>query len=555
MKHFIYSFVFFVFLSGIYPSGHGYYMYKFEIDKNDNIFLHTSNHVDSKLKTSKIEKHIHNSILYKIKNNESDIIFEGKIDNPRIIHFEDFIGSTPSKTKVVLENSFFVVKVPDFSDIDKIEFYKSDKHDLVFEKLSEIKLTNNINNSTREIFPVTDIMVNGSNDARVNIVFLGDGYKQNQMDQYISDVEEITDDLFNTIPYSNYMNYFNVYAVEVPSEDSGTDHPGTAPDCGGYNDNVFYADTYFDSSFDLYNIHRLLYIQNQSAAFDVLADNIPDWEIVFVMVNTTMYGGAGGTFAVFSRHASSSEIAIHEIGHSFAGLADEYWAGFNYAGEYANMTANNNSETIIWNSWLYDNGIGIYPHNYPGNEWYKPHQNCKMQFLGPPFCSVCIEHTIKSVYDILEPINNYYPEDLEVVVPASELVYFGIEPILNFPNTLSIDWFIDSQLIAEDVEDIELETHMYPLGEHEVKVVIEDFTDLVRNDPSDLLKSELVWNLIIECNTSPDLNNDNQINIQDVIILVNHILEFSSEIECVDLNEDGLTNVLDVIFIINRILN
>ena len=555
MKYFIYPFVFFVFLSGIYPSDHGYYMYKFEIDKNDNISLHTSNHVDSKLKTSKIQKHIHNSILYKIKNNESDIIFEGEIDNPRIIHFEDFIGSTPSKTKVVLENSFFVVKVPNFSDIDKIEFYKSDKHDLVFEKLSEIKLTNNINNSTREIFPVTDIMVNGSNDARVNIVFLGDGYKQNQMDQYISDVEEVTDDLFNTIPYSNYMNYFNVYAVEVPSEDSGTDHPGTAPDCGGYNDNVFYADTYFDSSFDLYNIHRLLYIQDQSAAFDVLADNVPDWDIIFVMVNTTMYGGAGGTFAVFSRHASSSEIAIHEIGHSFAGLADEYWAGFNYAGEYANMTANNNPETIVWNSWLYDNGVGIYSHNYPGNEWYKPHQNCKMQFLGPPFCSVCVEHTIKSVYDILEPINSYYPEDLEVVASASELVYFGIEPILNFPNTLSINWFIDNQLIAEDVEDIELETYMYSLGEHEVKVIIEDFTDLVRNDSSNLLKSEFVWNLIIECNTSPDLNNDNQINIQDVIILVNHILDFSSEIECIDLNEDGLTNVLDVIFIINRILD
>tara|TARA_B110000014_G_scaffold146285_1_gene101777 strand:- start:48 stop:1715 length:1668 start_codon:yes stop_codon:yes gene_type:complete len=555
MKYFIYPFVFFVFLSGIYPSDHGYYMYKFEIDKNDNISLHTSNHVDSKLKTSKIQKHIHNSILYKIKNNESDIIFEGEIDNPRIIHFEDFIGSVPSKTKVVLENSFFVVKVPNFSDIDKIEFYKSDKHDLVFEKLSEIKLTNNINNSTREIFPVTDIMVNGSNDARVNIVFLGDGYKQNQMDQYISDVEEVTDDLFNTIPYSNYMNYFNVYAVEVPSEDSGTDHPGTAPDCGGYNDNVFYADTYFDSSFDLYNIHRLLYIQDQSAAFDVLADNVPDWDIIFVMVNTTMYGGAGGTFAVFSRHASSSEIAIHEIGHSFAGLADEYWAGFNYAGEYANMTANNNPETIVWNSWLYDNGVGIYSHNYPGNEWYKPHQNCKMQFLGPPFCSVCVEHTIKSVYDILEPINSYYPENLEVVASASELVYFGIEPILNFPNTLSINWFIDNQLIAEDVEDIELETYMYSLGEHEVKVIIEDFTDLVRNDSSNLLKSEFVWNLIIECNTSPDLNNDNQINIQDVIILVNHILDFSSEIECIDLNEDGLTNVLDVIFIINRILD
>ena len=555
MRKIIYLFVLFLFLSGAYPSDNGYYIYKFEIDENDNISLHTAKHIDSKLKTSNIEKHIHNSILYKIKNDENDIIFKGEIEDPRIIHFEDLIDKKPSKTKVILESSFFVVKVPNSPGLDKIEFYKSDKHHLVFEKLNEIQLINNSNNSEREIFPVTDIMVNGSNDARVNIVFLGDGYQENQMNQYISDVQEVTDDLFSTIPYSNYMNYFNVYAIEVPSEDSGTDHPGTAPDCGGYNYNVFYADTYFDSSFDLYNIHRLLYIQDQSAAFDVLTDNVPDWDIIFVMVNTTMYGGAGGTFAVFSRHASSSEIAIHEIGHSFAGLADEYWAGFNYAGEYANMTANNNPETIIWNSWLYDNGVGIYPHNYPGNEWYKPHQNCKMQFLGPPFCSVCVEHTIKSVYDILEPINSYYPEDSEVVVSASELAYFSIEPIINFPNTLSIDWFIDNQLITENSESIELETSMYSLGEHEIKVVIEDFTDLVRNDPSNLLKTELVWNLIIECSTNPDLNNDNQINVQDVITLVNHILGFSSEIECIDLNADGLTNVLDVIFIINIILD
>ena len=100
-----------------------------------------------------------------------------------------------------------------------------------------------------------------------------------------------------------------------------------------------------------------------------------------------------------------------------------------------------------------------------------------------------------------------------------------------------------------------LETSIYDLGRHEVKVMVEDFTDLVRNDPQNLLTFELVWNLIIECHTSPDINSVNEINIQDIIILVNHILGISSDIECIDLNEDGLTNILDVIFIINNILD
>jgi len=423
---------------------------------------------------------------------------------------------------------------------------KSDTH--------KIKLPKNNHTRIREVFPVSDILINGSNNSRVNIVFLGDGYKQNQMDSYISDVEDVVDELFNTIPYSNYKNYFNVYAVEVPSDDSGTDHPGSAPDCGGYDNDVFYADTYFDSSFDLYNIHRLLYIENSSAAFDVLTDNVPQWDIIFVMVNTTMYGGAGGTFAVFSRHSSSNQIAIHEIGHSFAGLADEYWAGFGYAGEYANMTENNNPDTVIWGPWLYDNQIGIHAHSYPGNQWYKPHQNCKMQFLGPPFCSVCAEQTVKSVYNILDPIDSYYPSNLQIEVFPSEVVYFGIEPILPIPSNLGIKWLINGSLLNNETYDIEFNTSSYTLGNYEVKAVLSDETDLVRNDPSNLLKSEIVWNLNINCISNPDINSDSSVNVQDVIIVVNHILEISSEFECIDINGDSVLNVLDIIAIINIIL-
>ena len=535
-----------LFLSTLFSLESGYYIYKFLIDEYDNIYLEDSKYINQKLKTSQVKKHMHNPISYSIKNKQNVILNKGSIQNPKMIYFEDILNNNSTKYTTTLDSTYFVLKIPAFNDIDYIEF-----DDL---KNIQIKLTNN-NNRRREVFPVSDIMVNGSNDSRVNIVFLGDGYKQNQMTDYIADVEDVTSALFNTVPYSNYMNYFNVYAVEVPSDDSGTDHPGTAPDCGGYNNDVFYADTYFDSSFDLYNIHRLLYIENSSAAFDVLTDNLPDWDIIFVMVNTTMYGGAGGTFAVFSRHQSSTEIAIHEIGHSFAGLSDEYWAGFNYARENSNMTENNNPDTITWSPWLYDNGIGIYPYEYPGNEWFRPHQNCKMQFLGPPFCSVCVEQTIKSVYSVLNPVDSYYPSELELDAFPSEALSFSIVPIFPYPSTLNINWFIDNQLIAENGLEINVETSNYSLDQHEVKVVIEDLTDLVRNDNSNLLTSEIIWNLSINCLTSPDINSDGYINIQDIIIVVNHILEISDDIECIDLNQDQVLNILDIILIINTILN
>ena len=113
---------------------------------------------------------------------------------------------------------------------------------------------------------------------------------------------------------------------------------------------------------------------------------------------------------------------------------------------------------------------------------------------------------------------------------------------ISYPNSISISWFIDNQLIAEDTESIVLETSMYSLGEHTIKVIVKDLTDLVRNDPQNLLKTELVWNLLIECNTNFDLNSDTIINIQDIILLVNNIINNSSD-GCIDFNEDGTANI------------
>jgi hypothetical protein len=290
---------------------------------------------------------------------------------------------------------------------------------------------------------------------------------------------------------------------------------------------------------------------NTSAAYDVLIDNTPQWDIVFLMVNTTIYGGSGGAFATFSRNAASTEIAVHELGHSFAGLADEYW----YSGwETANMTQESNPLLNKWNPWLYDNNIGIYQYEDPGYNWYRPHQNCKMRYLGPPFCSVCAEQTIISVYSILDPIDTYFPDNLELTVPASGIEYFSINPIPTVPSFITIDWFIDEQPMNQGSTSIELEASLYSEGEHEVKVVVKDLSDLVRNDPLNLLESEVIWNMTIECNAEGDLNTDGMVNIQDVILLVNNVIGMSADVICADLNSDGEINIQDIIILVNIIL-
>ena len=139
------------------------------------------------------------------------MLFEGKLTNPKVIYSEDLLNEKPSKNKSFLDEAYFVVKTPAFYDANKIEFYKTHQDSQMIQQISEIRLDNNIDDTlTREIFPVTNIMVNGEDDSRVNIVFLGDGYRQNEMSAYISDVEDVTSALFETIPYSNYINYFKL---------------------------------------------------------------------------------------------------------------------------------------------------------------------------------------------------------------------------------------------------------------------------------------------------------------------------------------------------------
>ena len=108
---------------------------------------------------------------------------------------------------------------------------------------------------------------------------------------------------------------------------------------------------------------------------------------------------------------------------------------------------------------------------------------------------------------------------------------------------------------AGELQFLELGASLYSEGEHEVKVVVKDLSDLVRNDPLNLLESEVIWNMIIECNAEGDLNTDGMVNIQDVILLVNHVIGISADVTCADLNGDAEINIQDIIILVNIILS
>src|SRR6185295_16542576 len=167
---------------------------------------------------------------------------------------------------------------------------------------------------------IEQIVDNGPSDKRINIVLLSEGYTQAQLPRFHDDAVKLLNALLDAEPYREYRNYFNAYAISVASVDSGSDHPST-----GIN-----RDSYFNSSFDSYGIQRLVtippndlngnYSDGHGKVDALLQTLMPEYDIAAVIVNDETYGGSGGSVLVMSTNASSAEVIIHEVGHTFGHL-------------------------------------------------------------------------------------------------------------------------------------------------------------------------------------------------------------------------------------------
>ncbi|WP_162144168.1 M64 family metallopeptidase [Sporocytophaga myxococcoides] len=331
-----------------------------------------------------------------------------------------------------------------------------------------------------QVFDVDTLLYNGNTNKNINLVILGDGYVSSEMNDFITDANKLKNYLFGKAPFSNYKNYFNVFIIKTPSIESGVKHPATAADCISASVPKSNPNNYFGSTFDAYGIHRLVVPMNTSAIISVLADNFPDYDQVFVIANSLYYGGSGGSYATATLDQWSNEIAVHEIGHSFAGLADEYWAGPGYAAEKPNMTQNNNPNTIKWKNWL-NTGTGVGIFQFSGQAWYKPaNGTCIMEEFNKPFCAVCNEAIIEKIHQLVSPIKNYTP--ISSINTITDPVYFSLSLIKPIPNTLKTEWLLNGINIGKNVDSVLINPSSLNFGSNSISVSVIDTTNLIRNN-------------------------------------------------------------------------
>jgi len=139
-----------------------------------------------------------------------------------------------------------------------------------------VSLTLAVRTTTAQQYKVDTIVYNGSPDKFINLVFLGDGFRAAELPVYLENARKLSNYLFSISPFSEYSHFFNVFAISVPSPESGANHPGTATDeSSSGNQPVASVNTTFNSTFDYASIHRLLVPQNYSAVFNAVASNAP----------------------------------------------------------------------------------------------------------------------------------------------------------------------------------------------------------------------------------------------------------------------------------------
>ena len=163
--------------------------------------------------------------------------------------------------------------------------------------------------------PVETIINNGSAANRVDIAILGDGYTSGEMQKYRDDVQNLMTRFFNENPFGEYRNFFNVNRIDVISSQSGADHP----------ERSVFVNTALDATYNCSGIQRLICV-NLGKVNTVLGNSVTpsQRDLVFVIVNDSEYGGSGGSVAVASTNSLVLELILHELGHSFGLLADEY---------------------------------------------------------------------------------------------------------------------------------------------------------------------------------------------------------------------------------------
>ncbi|MDR1408585.1 MAG: IgA Peptidase M64 [Tannerella sp.] len=262
--------------------------------------------------------------------------------------------------------------------------------------------------------PLADLTIEkvrftGDPAGKVDLVFVPEGYTAAEMEKFSRDAARFTRALFDTSPYDTRKDDFNVWAVHLPSHESDVDISGRG----------IFKNTALNAGFYTFGIERYLTTPDMKAIRDAV------WRVpcdaIFILVNSEIYGG-GGMYNFYAIGTADNprtiRVFVHELGHSFAGLADEYFQSEVAYNDFYSLTVEPwepNITTLVdfaskWQDMLapdtpvptppeepYLHKTGVFEGGgYVSKGIYRPVDHCTMRDMAP-FCPVCSRAILKMI--------------------------------------------------------------------------------------------------------------------------------------------------------------
>lgn len=250
--------------------------------------------------------------------------------------------------------------------------------------------------------PSRYIVRSGDPEEKIDVVMVAEGYTEAEMEDFYAKAEEAAQALFAHEPFKHLKDCFNIIAVALPSKDSGVSIPGKG----------VWKQTALGSQFDTFYSDRYLTTLNLRRLNDALV-GIP-YEHIIILANTDNYGG-GGIYNSYTlsmtKHRYFRPVVVHEFGHSFGGLGDEYFYDDQYTQFYYPDAEpwEQNLTTLkdFGSKWAdmvpkgtpiptpatkkYAATVGAFEGGgYQSKGVYRPAQECRMKINDwPEFCPVC----------------------------------------------------------------------------------------------------------------------------------------------------------------------
>lgn len=311
--------------------------------------------------------------------------------------FQEWLATEESKhTQKSFENVFLIpfpkqpveitVELRDYHDqVNATMTHRVDPQDILIRKAGE-----------RGVTPYTTLQQAADTSRCIHIAYVAEGYQQYEMDTFLEDCRTAMASLFDHEPFKETQDRFNMIAVMSASEESGTSEPSKG----------IWKNTVLGSHFDTFYSDRYLTTLHLKKLHDVLAGT--PYEHIIILVNTDHYGGGGiyNSYNLTYAHGQQFRpVVVHEFGHSFGGLGDEYPYGDDDPMYFPdtepwepNLTTQHDFDSK-WATLVQEGKAGLVEGGgYLSKGVWRGFDNCRMRTNEEPeFCLVCRQALIRLI--------------------------------------------------------------------------------------------------------------------------------------------------------------